>query len=459
MSGRATVARGRYQAPVNQGTTKGAAAPPCRREHRRVALLFLTPTLLIVGALVAYPILHTIWMSLHSADGSRFVGLANYVEMFTSPNTRRAITNNALWVIVAPTVVTAFGLMFAVLTERMRLVNAFRLTLFMPMAISFLAAGVTFRLVYDEDPDRGLLNAALVTVHDSFAPASPYPGATVRADSGLLNIDGAIYTSAPVSAGEAVSLPLVGLPADQVPDHAEQAALPSSGTGVYGVVWRDFIRGGGGTAGVADQGEYGLPGVTVEVLRAGEVVAVTTTDDRGWFRLPELTGGGYIVRLPAENFTEPFRGLTWLGPELVTPAVIGSYIWVWAGFAMVVISAGLSSIPREAVEAARMDGATDWQILRLITIPLIRPVLTVVVVTLVINVLKIFDLVMVLAPESVQPEASVIGLEMYHASFTQLNTGLGSALAVLLFALVLPGMAWRARMLKRQEQRRTGGLG
>ena len=64
----------------------------------------------------------------------------------------------------------------------------------------------------------------------------------------------------------------------------------------------------------------------------------------------------------------------------MTPAIIGSYIWVWAGFAMVVISAGLSSIPRE-VEAARMDGATDWQILRLITIPLIRPVLTVVVVT------------------------------------------------------------------------------
>ena len=72
-----------------------------------------------------------------------------------------------------------------------------------------------------------------------------------------------------------------------------------------------------------------------------------------------------------------------------------------------------------------------------------------------INVLKIFDLVMVLAPESVQPEASVIGLEMYHASFTQLNTGLGSALAVLLFALVLPGMAWRARV---RNGRKRGGV-
>src|SRR5690606_26525544 len=95
-------------------------------------------------------------------------------------------THNAIWVVVAPTVVTAIGLMLAVLTQRVRLVTAFRLVLFMPMAISFLAAGVTFRLVYDEDPDRGLLNAALVTVHDAFSPPSPYPGARPRADAGLV---------------------------------------------------------------------------------------------------------------------------------------------------------------------------------------------------------------------------------------------------------------------------------
>jgi ABC-type sugar transport system permease subunit len=167
--------------------------------------------------------------------------------------------------------------------------------------------------------------------------------------------------------------------------------------------------------------------------------------------VPELAGGGYSVRLAAGNFTEPFRGLTWLGPGLVTPAIIGSYIWVWAGFAMVVISAGLASIPREAVESARVDGATEWQVLRLVTIPLVRPVTVVVAVTLGINVLKIFDLVLVLAPEPAQAEANVLGLEQYHASFTQLNAGLGSALAVLLFTLVLPGMAWRARVLRRHQ--------
>ncbi|MPZ27590.1 MAG: ABC transporter permease subunit [Micromonosporaceae bacterium] len=427
---------------------------PRARRHRRTAALFLAPALVILCVLVAYPILHTVWLSLHDPSGSRFVGLANYAEMFTSEDTRRALTNNAIWVVVAPTVVTVLGLTFAVLTERVRLVNAFRLALFMPMAISFLAAGVTFRLVYDEDPNRGLLNAAIVAVHDSFAPPSPYPGATVRAESGLLaDEDGAISTTGAVGAGRPVLLPLVGLPADRVPDRAEPAATPAGGPGVRGVVWRDFLRGGAGTPGVVDPGERGLPGLAVEVWRGGELVAETRTDGHGQFAVPELAGGGYTVRLAAGNFTEPFRGLTWLGPGLVTPAIIGSYIWVWAGFAMVVISAGLASIPREAVESARVDGATEWQVLRLVTIPLVRPVTVVVAVTLGINVLKIFDLVMVLAPESAQPEANVLGLELYHASFTQLNTGLGSALAVLLFTLVLPGMAWRARVLRRQESR------
>lgn len=415
--------------------------------------MFLAPAVVILAVLVLYPIMYTIWLSLHSADGSQFVGLANYVEMFTSPDTRRAIANNVIWVTVAPSVVTVLGLLFAVLTERVRLVTAFRVVLFMPMAISFLAAGVTFRLVYDEDPNRGLLNAVIVAVHDSFAPASPYPGATVREDSGLVAVDGTIMTTDLASAGEVVLMPLVGLPSDQVPADARDAVEPGPGAGLRGVVWRDFARGGDGTPGVVDPSEKGLPDVVVQAIRSGQMVAETRTDSGGQFDFPDLAGGGYTVRLAADNFTEPFRGLTWLGPDLVTPAIIGSYIWVWAGFAMVVISAGLAAIPREAVEAARVDGATEWQVFRLVTVPLVRPVLVVVAVTLVINVLKIFDLVLVLAPESSQPDATVIGLELYHVSFTQLNTGLGSGLAVLLFLLVLPGMAWRARVLKRQEQR------
>jgi alpha-glucoside transport system permease protein len=146
----------------------------------RRAAVFFGPALLVLLTLVAYPIVNTIWLSLHNADGSKFVGLDNYISMFTAPETRRAILNNAIWVLVAPSVVTAVGLVCAVLTEKVKLGTAFKAVLFMPMAISFLAAGVTFRLVYDENPDRGVLNAMTVAVHDSFAPPSLYYGATTR---------------------------------------------------------------------------------------------------------------------------------------------------------------------------------------------------------------------------------------------------------------------------------------
>ena len=86
--------------------------------------------------------------------------------------------------------------------------------------------------------------------------------------------------------------------------------------------------------------------------------------------------------------------MDWLGPALVTPAIIGSYLWMWAGFAMVLIAAGLAGVPRELMEAARVDGANEWQVFRRITVPLLAPVLAVVMVTLMINVLKIFDLVL-----------------------------------------------------------------
>ena len=77
------------------------------------------------------------------------------------------------------------------------------------------------------------------------------------------------------------------------------------------------------------------------------------------------------------------------------------------------IAAGLAAIPRETLEAARVDGANEWQVFRRITVPLLRPVLVVVFVTLVINVLKIFDLVLVIAPGSSQRDANVIALEMW----------------------------------------------
>ena len=131
--------------------------------------------------------------------------------------------------------------------------------------------------------------------------------------------------------------------------------------------------------------------------------------------------------------------------------MIIAYIWVWAGFAMVVIAAGLAAIPRDTLEAARTDGATEWQVFRRVTVPLLAPVLTVVFVTMLINVLKIFDIVIAVAPGSVQDDANVIALAMWRTAFSgQLNLGLGSALAVFLFLLVIPVLAVNVRRFKRE---------
>ena len=223
--------------------------------------------------------------------------------------------------------------------------------------------------------------------------------------------------------------------------------MPDDGIG--GVVWRDFTPGGGGERGVLDPEEQGLPGVHVDLVRGDDTVASATTDDRGAFVVRDLEPGAYGVALPSSNFREPDTGLSWLGPGLVTPAIISAFLWIWVGFALIVIGAGLAAIPREALEAARVDGANEWQVFRRVTGPLLWPVLLVVLVTLMINVLKIFDLVFVIAPGSSQDDANVIALEMWRVSFGGArNQGLGSALAVLLFVLVVPAMIFNIRRMR-----------
>jgi alpha-glucoside transport system permease protein len=122
---------------------------------------------------------------------------------------------------------------------------------------------------------------------------------------------------------------------------------------------------------------------------------------------------------------------------------------MWAGFAVVIIAAGLAALPRDVLEAARVDGATEWQTFRHVTLPLLAPVLGVVFVTLVINVLKIFDIVFVTAPGDTQDEANVIALEMYKNAFQGDNIGLGAAVAVVLFILVVPIMVLNLRRFRR----------
>ncbi|MFJ7072455.1 ABC transporter permease subunit [Streptomyces sp. NPDC098781] len=429
-----------------------------RRRGRIIALLFVFPALLLLGALVVYPVLFSVGRSFFDASGTRFVGGENYAEMFRDPATLKAIRNTTIWVVVAPALLTGLGLILAVLVEKVRWATAFKLLLFMPMAVSFLAAGIIFRLAYDEDPDKGVLNAAVVSVHDAFQGTSTYPTARARDGQGLTKDgDGSYRTGANVSPGDAVTLGLVGVLPDDLPGGTEpayQAAGRKAGAGeLRGVVYLDFTPGGGGEQGKVDRRESGLPEMKVEAVRAGETVASTTTASDGSFRFEGLDDGSYTVKLPASNFAAPYEGVSWLGPTLVTPAIIGAYLWIWTGFAMVLIGAGLSALPRDALEAARMDGANEWQIFRRITVPLLAPVLTVVFITLVINVMKVFDLVYIIAPGPVQEDATVLATQMWLVSFGGGNNqGLGSALGVLLLLLVIPAMVFNVRRFRRSQR-------
>ncbi|MCF3175011.1 sugar ABC transporter permease [Streptomyces sioyaensis] len=420
-----------------------------------IAAGFLLPALLLLGALVVYPIAFSVYRSLFDASGKGFVGLGNYGAMFADDGIRTALKNNVIWVVVAPTVSTALGLIFAVLTERIRWGTAFKLIVFMPMAISMLAAGIIFRLVYDQDPERGVANAVWVGLHDTFADPAPFPGAKPRPRSGLTpSGDGGYTTRAAVRTGSPVHLPLVAVqPGELRGARPAAAARPRPGA-VTGTVWLDFTRGGGGRPNVLDGNEKALAGLTVQAVKDGRVVASATTAADGTFTLPGDRAAGARLRLPAADFAEAYRGVDWLGPALVTPAIIGSYVWMWAGFAMVLIAAGLAGVPRELLEAARVDGAGEWQVFRRITVPLLAPVLVVVLVTLMINVLKIFDLVYIIAPGSSIRSANVLALQLFQSSFgTDVDEGLGSAIAVFLLLLVLPVMYVNLRRIRKERRR------
>ncbi|MFD7813111.1 carbohydrate ABC transporter permease [Streptomyces sp. NPDC059785] len=421
-----------------------------------VAVLFLLPALVLLGALVVYPIGYSVWRSLYDADGSGFVGLENYGDIFTNDATLTAVRNTAIWVAVAPALVTVLGLIFAVLTERVRWGTAFKLIVFMPMAISMLAAGIIFRLVYEQDPDQGVANAVVTSVHDAFTDSSVYPKARPNAQVSDLKASGggSFTTASAVQPGTPALLPLVGIAPNRLPgDPRDAKAAAPAEDAVTGTVWLDFKLGGGGEKGAVDAGEKALEGVQVEAVKGSEVVASATSGADGTFRLPREADGARL-RLPGSNFAAPYNGVDWLGPTLVTPSIIASYVWMWAGFAMVLIAAGLAGVDRNLLEAARVDGANEWQVFRRVTVPLLAPVLIVVLVTLMINVMKIFDLVYIIAPQPSQDDANVLALQLFLSSFGGGgNYGVGSAIGVLLLLLVLPMMFVNIRRLRKERER------
>jgi alpha-glucoside transport system permease protein len=461
-------ATGGAAAAVPSPALAGAGGKPPRQPGaaRWVAGLFLMPALILLAAIVLYPLVYSVVRSFFedgpAGKAGKFAGLDNYKSIFTDDGIFHALKNNIIWVVFVPSVVTIFGLIFAVLSERIRWATVFKTVLFMPMAISFVASGVTFALIYADNPSRGLANTITVGLHNAIeGGGSSYPNEHPLNDTLLKGSAKQGYTTVKsYSPGDSALLPLVGLDLTAPPANLVQAAQSNNTSGISGAVWNDFAAGQPGTPGQIDPKELGLSGLTVQAVQNGNVVASTTTNDTGAFSF-NLTSGSYQLKLPSSNFGASYEGISWLGstdvtpvgPNLISISIIIAYLWIYAGFAMVLLAAGMAAIPRDALEAARVDGATEWQVFRRVTAPLLMPVLTVVFVTLVINVLKVFDIVFVISQSAgaTGKDANVLATELY-SSYSNQQYGLASAIGVFLVLLVLPAMAFNIRRFRKENR-------
>jgi len=421
------------------------APRPSRLRNILLPLSFLAPALFLLGVWVIYPAIATVIRSLFDDRGDKFVWLDNYDTMFSQEVIHTAIKNNVIWILVAPVGVTLIGLVLGVLTERIAWATGFKIVMFIPLAISLFAVGVIWRIMYQQDPDQGLMNASVKIIHDAFKPPGPLadalPGETLTPQFTLKK---------PIEAGGVALLAVTGIPPNQVPSGAKQAVRPQPEDGkITGVIWRDF-KPGGGRPGVVERGEFGIPHATVTLIKDGKKIGSTNTADDGSFTFDRANGGGYNTQIAPATFRPPFGGVEWLGPNLVTPSIIIAFFWFQAGFAMVLIGAGLAAIPRDVLEAARTDGGTEFQIFRRVTVPLLMPVLTVVFVTQIITVLKLFDIIYAIAPGSVRDDATTLAFEMWRKSFSGVNQfGLGAAIATFLMALFLPYLFYQVRSERR----------
>jgi len=467
-------------AVVAVGQQQGAARPSSARhgQHHLQSLAFLVPGAILLLAIVIWPAIATIRYSFYNGSATKLVGLSNYKSLFSTADTLIALRNNVIWVVVFPFIVTVIGLVFAVLSERIRWATAFKTVIFLPIVFSVTASSLVFTQIFQLDPHVGVLNAIVQTVDEWFNPPGAYPlsaGQTAAslATSGVVaGPHGSLLSSKTVRAGETLRMGLTGVdPSTLSVLGARPARASSRAAGsITGLVWRDFsISNPSDITGIYPD-EDGFPNLRLALLGpSGASVATTSTNAFGQFHFSNVAPGLFRVQIEASNFQPGFSGTFWLGPQSLTPtsnlsqtaqallsvplidiSMILAYLWIWAGFTMVVVAAGLAALDREVVEASHVDGATEWQTFRLVTIPMLAPVLTVVFVTMVINVLKIFDIVINLGIDSSQPggQSSTLASDVYYLGFGGgVHTGLASALAVILFVLVVPAMLFNLKRI------------
>lgn len=299
---------------------KGVEALPEKWENRLKPYVFIGPALLVVTGFLVWPAIRTVYLSFFDDRSENFVGLDNYTALFTDPALRLAMTNNLLWVLVVPIACVAFGLLTAVLADRLspRFESVSKSIVFTPMAISAVGASTIWLFVYAWRPEG-------------------------TGQIGLLN---AIWT----------------------------------GLGQDPVAW-----------------------VQVSTGRLNSFLLM-------------------IIM-----------------------------IWGQTGFAMVLLSSAIKGVPTETIEAARIDGATEVQIFWRVTIPQISSTIAVVFTTILIAVLKIFDIIFVITGGNFNTD--VVANRFINELFQFRRFGLAAAIVTALMIATIPVMIYNIRQFRAQEAR------
>jgi alpha-glucoside transport system permease protein len=144
--------------------------------------------------------------------------------------------------------------------------------------------------------------------------------------------------------------------------------------------------------------------------------------------------------------------VSWLGnPNIVNYALIFAYVWASAGFVMVVLAAALKGIPTEVLEAARVDGAGEWETFRRIMLPMLSLPISIVSIWLFINVIKLFDIIYVMTGGGPGTSSRVIAFTMFEETFANGRPGYGASVAVVMIILLLPVMIFNVRRFRSER--------
>jgi alpha-glucoside transport system permease protein len=369
-----------------------ASGPNAGRNINRANMirpwLFLLPAIIALGLYLAYPVFATFYLSFTTdgpANTREFVGFANYNQMFGEPKFWESMRNNMLWLIVVPAAATAFGLLAAQLTDRIRWGNIAKSLIFMPMAISFVGASVIWKLIYDSRdanvPQIGLLNAIWMQLDGGF-----WSILLLKVIPVLLLL---CFAAGVAYVGWSLLRPVV--------QRSEGPAVPA---------WQLLLR-------------------VLGALIAAWLVYVGLSWALGAATAEHTFG------VPKQFLVIPFWNNFFLMAVL---------IWIQTGFAMVILSAALRGVPEDTIEAAIIDGANPFQIFFKIKMPQIMGTIVVVWTTITITVLKVFDIV--LAMTNGQFETQVLANYMYDKLFRANDWGVGSASAMIIMLLVTPILVW-----------------